>query len=82
VYNKDTVGYSCEQRWFNLFVDIEAQQDAPTQYKVHKKMIRYMPDEDTKEEDLCHFHFTQTHGCQDFFQIFQDNPNFLEVSGY
>jgi hypothetical protein len=22
MYNKDTVGYSCEQRWFNLFVDI------------------------------------------------------------
>jgi hypothetical protein len=21
VYNKDTVGYSCEQKWFNLFVD-------------------------------------------------------------
>jgi hypothetical protein len=33
VYNKDTVGYSCEQRWFNLFVDIQAQQDAPTQDK-------------------------------------------------
>jgi hypothetical protein len=30
VYNKDTVGYSCEQRWFNFF-DIQAQQDAPTQ---------------------------------------------------
>jgi hypothetical protein len=27
------VGYSCEQRWFNLFVDIQAQQDAPTQDK-------------------------------------------------
>jgi hypothetical protein len=33
VYNKDTVGYSCEQRWFNLFVDIQAQQDALTQDK-------------------------------------------------
>jgi hypothetical protein len=33
VYNKDTVGYSCEQRWFNLFVDIQAQQDAPAQDK-------------------------------------------------
>jgi hypothetical protein len=36
VYNKDTVGYSCEQRWFNLFVDIQAQQDAPTQDKEKK----------------------------------------------
>jgi hypothetical protein len=26
-----TVGYSCEQRWFNHFIDIQAQQDAPTQ---------------------------------------------------
>jgi hypothetical protein len=25
---------SCEQRWFNLLVDIQAQQDAPTQDKV------------------------------------------------
>jgi hypothetical protein len=33
VYNKDTAGYSCEQRWFKLFVDIQAQQDAPTQDK-------------------------------------------------
>jgi hypothetical protein len=33
VYNKDTVRYSCEQRWFNLFVGIQAQQDAPTQDK-------------------------------------------------
>jgi hypothetical protein len=33
VYNKDAVGYSYEQRWFNLFVDIQAQQDAPTQDK-------------------------------------------------
>jgi hypothetical protein len=33
MYNKDTLGYSCEQRWFNLFVDIQAQQDAPTQDK-------------------------------------------------
>jgi hypothetical protein len=33
VYNKDTVGFSSEQRWFNLFVDIQAQQDAPTQDK-------------------------------------------------
>jgi hypothetical protein len=34
VYNKDTAGYSCEQRWFNnFFVDIQAQQDAPTQDK-------------------------------------------------
>jgi hypothetical protein len=33
VYNKDTVGYSSEQRRFNLFVDIQAQQDAPTQDK-------------------------------------------------
>jgi hypothetical protein len=27
------IGYSCEQRWFNLFVDIQVQQDAPTQHK-------------------------------------------------
>jgi hypothetical protein len=33
VYSKDTVGYSCEQRWFNLIVDIQAQLDAPTQDK-------------------------------------------------
>jgi hypothetical protein len=33
VYNKDTVGYSFEQKWFNLFVDIQTQQDAPAQDK-------------------------------------------------
>jgi hypothetical protein len=39
VYNKDTVGYSCEQRWFNLFVDIQAQQDAPTQDKDNNNLL-------------------------------------------
>jgi hypothetical protein len=39
VYNKDTVGYSCERRWFNLFVDIQAQQDAPIQNKDNVKEI-------------------------------------------
>jgi hypothetical protein len=33
VYNKNTVGNSCEQGWFNIFVDIQAQQDAATQDK-------------------------------------------------
>jgi hypothetical protein len=33
VYNKDTVGYNYEQKWFNLFVDIQALQDGPTQDK-------------------------------------------------
>jgi hypothetical protein len=33
VYNKDSVRYSWEKRWFNLFVDIQAKQDAPTQDK-------------------------------------------------
>jgi hypothetical protein len=27
------MGYSCEESWFNLFVDIQAQQDAPTKNK-------------------------------------------------
>jgi hypothetical protein len=33
MHNKEKVGYSCEQRRFNLFVDIQAQQDSPTQDK-------------------------------------------------
>jgi hypothetical protein len=38
------VGYSCEQRWFNLFVDIQAQQDAPTQDKFKSKIKQAQKD--------------------------------------